>query len=189
MPPVIDVTGFSYILFNNVTGTVSCCNNLGGAGNGPDGGPHASGTTDVLSFGGISGMGPMNRTMFLAGVFTTNLEPVDPAPARLDSFFDVFVDITPLPHQTFAIGDGKTGVDNNAGTLQKFFVPAGATKLYLGFVDAFNFGNPTSLPGFYDDNVGELTADFQLVSGVPEPSSWLMLAGGLAAFAAARRRR
>jgi hypothetical protein len=38
-------------------------------------------------------------------------------------------------------------------------VPAGATRLYLGFVDAFSFHGA---PGYHDDNSGSLEATFHI---------------------------
>ena len=53
----------------------------------------------------------------------------------------------------FPIGDGRT----TSGTLQRFTVPAGATRLYLGYVDADGFSGS---PGFYDDNTGSIRVTF-----------------------------
>lgn len=176
---VITVTG--------AVGIVSCCS--GASPNGPDGGTGASGNTDILSHNGISGITHASRTMFLVGVFTSDTEPSDPAPPRLDaaamsSFFDVFVDLD----QTFFIGDGLTG--EGSGSTQRFHVPAGATHLYLGFADAFAFGNPTNLPGWYDDNTGTLSVELSIGRiDVPEPPLWALLGAALLGVGAARRRR
>jgi hypothetical protein len=168
LPSAVSFTPDSNLVltFSSVTGSVSCCSGGGGTFNAPDGGLLASGTTDITSFNGIAGIIHTNRTMFLVGVFLDNTEPSDPAPARL-SFSDPedFTDLSPALGQVFFIGDGLT---DTGGTVQRFHVPAGATRLFLGFADAINFGNPTSPPGFYSDNVGSLTAEFSLGPTMPD---------------------
>ncbi len=72
----------------------------------------------------------------------------------------------------FFVGDGLTGT--GSGATQVFHVPAGATRVFFGFADAYQFGNPISPPGYYDDNVGELDVEFDVTSG-PTPAlgrSW-----------------
>jgi len=104
-------------------------------------------TTDVESYGGISGMLMEGQVMFLAGVFITSAAPAAPAPERLDFTGNVdFERLQPELGQTFFIGDG-------AG--QTFVAPSGATRLYLGFVDAYVF---SGLPGWYANNRGGLEA-------------------------------
>lgn len=104
-------------------------------------------TTDVESFGGIAGMLLKGQVMFLAGVFITSDAPAAPAPERLDFTDNVdFERLEPGLGQTFFIGDG-------AG--QTFVAPAGATRLYLGFVDGYVF---TGKPGWYGNNPGALEA-------------------------------
>src|SRR5439155_7163718 len=51
-----------------------------------------------------------------------------------------------------------------ARSLQARHVLAGATRLFLGFADAFDFSTSTisGLPGFYADNLGSLTAEFSI---------------------------
>ncbi len=84
LPPSVNFTAGSNLVltFASVTGSVSCCNG-GSLFNGPDGGFFASGSTDINSFGGISGMLHPTRTMYLSGVFLSDDEPSDPAPNRL----------------------------------------------------------------------------------------------------------
>lgn len=110
--------------------------------------------TDVESHGGISGMLLNGRVMFLAGVFISDAVPVSPAPERLD-FTDKtdFKRLSPELGQTFFIGDG-------AGAT--FIAPAGATRLYLGFVDALFF---TGEPGWYGNNRGALEATVLVTPG------------------------
>lgn len=153
------------ITFDTVTGSVSCKPVLGW--NGPDGGPYATGNTDILSFGGISGIIHAHATMFLVGVFTDGSEPSGPGPARLDvSSLTTSASFHPLLFQTFFIGDGKTGT--GAGAVQVFHVPGGAVKLFLGFADAYGFGNPVDLPGSYSDNAGEFRVSYTLI---PSPGA------------------
>jgi hypothetical protein len=127
--------------------------------------------------------------MFLAGVFLTDDEPVDPAPARLDfSANDSFTDLSPLINQAFFIGDGLTGT--GSGAVQRFHVPAEATRLFLGFEDAFGFGFPGGLPpSSYADNVGSLTATFEITTAIPEPGMTPLIALSLMVGAAVVRRR
>jgi hypothetical protein len=83
--------------------------------------------------------------MFLVGVFLTRKAPADPAPPRLDfSQGENFKKLSPKIAQTFFIGDGGGRV---------FRVPAGATRLFLGFADGALF---KGLPGYYLNNAGEL---------------------------------
>lgn len=145
------------LTFTSVTGMVGCCGGSPGAG--PDG---ESAGSSIGPAGGISQIIDDNRRMFLVGVFLTDTEPADPAPAGLN-FSDSaighdFTTLSPAIAQTFYIGDGKTG----AGVTQEFVVPAGATRLALGFADANGFvGSPSN----YGDNVGSLSATFDLGTG------------------------
>jgi hypothetical protein len=170
---------FPYVELTSVTGAVR-------AGvtfplNGADGGSSASGTTDVLSLGGISGLIHQNRTLFLTGVFLGPGPASDPAPARLDvTNANGVSEFSPLLAQTFFMGDGLDA----AGNVQRFTIPVGATRFYLGFVDALDFGNPTDLPGHYDDNSGTLRVNTNVV---PAPGVACVL--GLAGLASSRRRR
>ncbi len=165
------------LVFANVTGTMSCCGSLADIANGPDGGSNASGTTDILSWNGIAGIVDGSHTMFLVAVFLDDNEPADPAPARLDfsagMLGENFFTLAPELGQVFYVGDGLTGT--GAGATQTFAVPPTATRLFVGIADADQFGNPTSLPGFYGDNLGTFTADFLIQPFDPTPvhaGSW-----------------
>ena len=124
------------------------------------------------SFGGISGMQLFEstpadrRVMFLAGVFLTDDEPTASAPASLDfsstALGRSFSELSPLLQQTFYIGDGLTG--DGTGSAQTFWVPDGATRLFLGIVDGAYF---VGGPDYYDNNAGAFSATFQ-VTTVPE---------------------
>lgn len=136
-----------FLSFAKVDGRVSCCSG-GEEFNDADGGTFAGGVTDVESAGGISGITHPNRTMFLVGVFTDNSAAKPPGPKRLDA--NDPKNLTPELFQSFFIGTGKG---------KQVQVPATATRLILGFADAYSF---TGTPGAYDDNVGELTATFSI---------------------------
>lgn len=181
LPVLVSVAGHAsgYVELTSVEGAVSA--GVTFPSNGADGGTSASGTTDVLSLGGISGLIHANRTLFLTGVFLGPANASDPAPPRLDvTNANNVTQFSPLLAQTFFMGNGRDAALN----MQRFYIPAGATRLYLGFVDALDFGNPSSLPGHYNDNSGSLVVTTNVV---PAPASMCML--GLAGLAAARRRR
>lgn len=175
----IDSHPLPYVEVTSVTGAVSA-----GSGfplHGGDGGTSASGTTDVLSWGGISGLIHNNRTLFLTGVFLGPASASDPAPPRLDvTNANSAQTSSPLIAQTFFIGDGYDA----SNVLQRFNIPNGATRLYLGFVDALDFGFPTSEPGHYGDNWGSLRVT---VDVVPAPATCLVGFGLLGVMS--RRRR
>src|SRR5262249_40083407 len=134
--------------------------------NGPDGGNEITGGTDVLSFGGISGVRDAEHYSFLTGVFLDANEPTGDGPDRLDfsaaALTETFSELSPALGQTFFIGDGLTP----GGDHQVFHVPTGATRLALGFADGFAF---TGMPGFYDDNGGAFTLDSVSVLLPPPP--------------------
>ena len=80
----------------------------------------------------------------LVGVFLGPNPPTsNAAPASIDFSGGAvglsFTTLSPLVQQAFFIGDGLTG--SGSGTVQKFIVPAGATRLYLGTVDGFGWYN------------------------------------------------
>ena len=139
---------------------------------------------DMDSAGGISGLRlyesdpAARRVMFLAGVFTSNAEPLPPAPAILDfsstALTTSFTQLAPALHQSFYIGDGLTGT--GVGATQTFVVPDAATHLYLGIIDGSYF---VGGPNYYDNNRGSFSVQGVVV---PEPST-LALAGGLTSMA------
>jgi hypothetical protein len=149
------------LTFSRVTGRVGCAGTLT---NGPDGRCFTS--TDITSLGGISGIVDRESTMFMVGLFLGNSEPRDPAPPRLDfseaALGHDFAALSPRLDQVFFIGNGVTGT----GLTQRFRVPSGATRLFLGFADAFAFHGS---PGAYDDNVGSLNAIFTTSDAPDEP--------------------
>ena len=145
---------------------------------------------NVSSFGGISGIVHTNRSGFLVGVFLDDSEPIAGSePARLTfSNPEDFTSLSPLLRQTFFIGDGRTDA---GGVVQSFVAPAGATRIYFGFVDAFIY---IGLPGQFQDNSGRMLNitfnDPATAPSVPEPASATLLSlGALGLFGAARKRR
>src|SRR5207244_8586602 len=118
----------------------------------------------------------------LVGVFLTDAVPQSPAPSTLNflntGLSQDFLSLSPTIGQVFFVGDGLA----NGNTTQKFFIPAGATRLFLGFSDA---PNQVGLPGAYADNTGSLNVG---VTAVPEPSSFALLLAALLAVTTARRR-
>jgi hypothetical protein len=114
------------------------------------------GATNVTGYRGISGIHVRKDQLFLAGVFLDNAAPKRPAPARLSlPNASSLATLAPKLQQIFPIGDGRT----SSGALQRFTVPAGATRLYLGYVDAASFSGK---PGYYADNTGSITATVQV---------------------------
>jgi hypothetical protein len=81
-----------------------------------------------------------------------------PAPAPLDVLcnWTQFSSLAPQVKQVFFIGDGLTGT--GSGAVQNFIVPTGATRLFLGPMDGFE----------WKGNTGSFTVTVQ---AVPEPST------------------
>jgi hypothetical protein len=130
----------------SVTGAVS----YGPGGAGADG--EAAFASNVSAVGGISGH-LSDRNFMLVGVFVSASEPADPPPATLDFTGNhAFPALSPALNQLFQIGDGLTGT--GSGMAQQFTAPAGATRLFLGFVDASNFIGGA---GHYQNNSGSLS--------------------------------
>ena len=139
------------LAFTRVHGKVSCCDGVSGTYNGPDGGTNYR-PTNLASFGNISGIFHSSSTMFVVGVFLKNGKPLPSAPARLNyTGPDTASNQYPILNQTFFIGDGLT----DKGTTQRFHIPAGAARLYLGFADGYAFNGP---PGYFGDNRGSIIA-------------------------------
>jgi hypothetical protein len=187
LPPLYNFAAAAgqVLTFSNISGTV----NYSGSSrrtstNGNGDGGYLSGT-NILSYGGISGIRNDNAFAFLVGVFLNDSEPTGSGPLALDSTNNTsFAELAPELNQTFFIGDGLTG--SGLGNIQRFLVPEQATRLFLGFADGS--GIPVAspfqgLPGAYDDNTGSVVANFELQSAaepVPEPCTIL----GTLAFAA-----
>ncbi len=77
----------------------------------------------------------------LIGIFLDDTQPDSTtAPAALDFSTDTsrdFSTLKPLLKQPFFIGDGR----NSAGNPQQFVVPSGATRLFLGTMDSYEWSN------------------------------------------------
>jgi|ERR671932_168338 hypothetical protein len=180
LPPLYNFAAAAgqVLTFSNISGIVSFgdspeTSNLSG-----DGRPYLYGT-NILSYGGISGIRNDSGLGFLVGVFLNDSEPTDPAPLALNFTNNTsFAEFSPQLNQTFFIGDGLTG--SGVGSIQRFLVPEQATRLFLGFADA---GGAQGLPGTYNDNTGSVVANFdiqQATEPVPEPCTML---GALACVA------
>lgn len=138
------------ITLSNVSGGVTQGVNAAG---GPDGGYDPSLAMDIDPLDGISGIkADPGLGGFLGGVFTSDAEPADPAPTALDytaatkTLTPNDPSYTPGLDQVFFMGDGLTGT--SVGQTQQFVVPAGATTLWLGVVDAGYYqGAPISTEG------------------------------------------
>jgi PEP-CTERM motif len=161
----------------SVTGVVGHCR--GCEADTPDG------ATDFKSAdrNGIAGMtGPINS---LVGVFLTDAQPDlsatpdfldfrDPTASDPSRLGTAFATLEPGLKQVFFIGDGFTGT--GSGLVQRFYVPEGATRLYLATHDGF---------GWYN-NVGAFEVT---VTTVPEPAAWALMVAGLAGIGASAQRR
>jgi len=107
-------------------------------GNPPDGGVLASSASE-LGIGGYTERSlPVDA---LVGVFLGDGIPQAPAPAEIIYSGDSldFELLAPRLHQIFYIGDGLTG--DGIGRRQEFVVPPGATRLYLGVSDSFEWSD------------------------------------------------
>jgi hypothetical protein len=135
---------------------------VGFGASGPDGYAAPYAPMNINSYGGVSGYyGP---GFALTGVFLTDATPVAPAPSRIDftgnNLMPNFTSLAPAIGQVFFIGDGLAA---GSGIRQTFYVPGGATRLFLGMPDV---PNATGDPGAYGDNGGSLS-----VVILPEPTS------------------
>jgi hypothetical protein len=169
VPPSIAVTGSSVLTFQ-VSGLVSY--NGGGNYYGGDGG--FFGPTDILPYGGISGTQIDFARYSLVGVFLTDQEPSGSAPPAIDFASGSFTTLAPGLNQVFFIGDGLTGT--GTGTVQQFIAPSGATRLFLGFADGFDFSGYATT---YGDDIGSLDVTYT-VTTTPAPASFTMAGIGVA---------
>lgn len=167
------------VTFPSIQGTISPAP---GVMNGAEGGQHWSSRTNINATDRLSGIIHEDRNLFLMGVFLPE-EWNSPAPEAL-TFRDSedYLELSPLLGQTFLIGNGRT----SDGLERRFVAPDAATRLYLGFADAWDFQGDV---GFFDDNTGELGVSVR-VTPIPEPSAVLIwgLAGLGAAIGINRRR-
>jgi len=165
--------GTTIVTFTNVTGTTRFDYvNYSGVNIPADGGTAFGGQTAVSSYNSLPGITHTQRTGFLVGVFLDASEPSGTAPETLsyDTTAAGASSFSPSLKQVFFVGDG---LDASSAT-QTFHVPSGATRLFLGFADAWNGTSLTGLPGYYHDNDGSLSVT---ISAVPEPSVYAVLTG------------
>jgi hypothetical protein len=189
------------LTFQSVTGSTNCCGSTPDANADGLGGLIGTGNTDITyrpgRNDGISSIQVNGHQMFLTGVFVdaSNLPvasaPESSAPARLEyntggssALTTDDTSFAPELNQAFFIGDGRVGF---GGAIQSFIVPDDADTLLLGFADAASF---VGFPNFYGDNVGSLTATFDVapVNVVPLPAGLPLMLAGLATFGWMRRR-
>jgi hypothetical protein len=153
LPPVWRLPAGSkrVVRFSRVEGRVVPIVDISGP-NGAEG--DREGPTDVTSFHGISGIVHGHNGMFLVGVFLADDPPPKDPPPRLDfTRRKRFDDLEPRIAQTFMVGNGKG---------RSYRVPAGATRLYLGFADGYLY---IGLPGWYGNNAGALAVTVDMESG------------------------
>lgn len=125
----------------------------------------------------IAGTGsvPINA---LVGVFLGDTLPAVAARPSARDDGTTFLAVAPQIAQIFWIGDGLTGT--GTGTVQQFTVPTGATRLFLGTVDTYEWNN----------DAGSITVTITpLAAAVPEPGSWAMMVAGFGLVGAAMRTR
>jgi hypothetical protein len=151
LPPAITFTAGSVVSITIAAGGKVT---LGGGEpySAPPGIPFPGGT-DLTSIDGISGIIATDRGFFLTGVFLDDSTPSGDGPQILNfTGAEGFQSLSPELCQTFFIGNGYS-----PGNIQKvFYVPAGATRLFLGIADGCVLAG--SAPGCYTDNKGAFGA-------------------------------
>jgi Flp pilus assembly protein TadG len=133
----LTITPGHTITFDSIDGGAG--NSPGGATYGADGNPNDIETNYDGDEHGIATLtGPLNAVI---GVFLSNALPDNSsAPASLDFSDDAerdFSNLSPLLKQVFFIGDGRT----DTGVLQTFVIPTGATRLFVGTWDGYQWNN------------------------------------------------
>lgn len=139
----VTVTAGATLSFRQVEGVTAWDNGSGGSF-GPDGD-----TGWIVRQQSTNGINATSAPIqCLVGIFLDNSSP-NSTPTGAEMNFSSyesrdFSTLAPGLKQVFFIGDGV----NSAGQLQKFTVPAGATRLYLGLMDE---------KGWWWDNYGTVT--------------------------------
>lgn len=139
--------------------------------------PDGLDTYTISNIGGaMNGISNINAPISsLIGVFLSKDHPQNlTAPAALD--FSApgatdFSELHPELQQTFFIGDGL----DSLGNFQHFYVPEGATRLYLAVLDEYEWNN----------NTGELSV--VVGRAIPAPAAASLL--GMGGLVGLRRRR
>ncbi len=170
----LDISQATYLSFS-ATGSASYNNS---SFYGPDGGLYFGSFFSRGSENGISGI--RVTVSALIGVFLDSQQPTTtPAPSDLN--FEVltrdFLTLTPGLKQVFFIGNGVT----SSSLIQKFYVPTGATRLFLGTADGTQWVNNG---GGFDTVVTSYSQ-----AAVPEPTSMAIFSLGAIGFAFRARRK
>lgn len=174
--------------FDSITGGVGYNATAGtSAGDGFSGQMYGTSlvSTNISSTAGLSGLTKTNRVLFLVGVFLSPTAPTTTAASLNFDGADDQLNFRPAIGQTFFIGNGLT----TGGIAQNFYVPQGATRLYLGFADGWLFDGS---PSWYGDNHGALTATLSVDPYVHQPdpaTAWLVIAPLAGLWYRSRRRR
>ena len=147
------VDDIGWINFKNVTGQLSF---IGNRYDSADGSREFG--TNITGINGISGAYHKDYLMMLVGVFLDDCTPSGEWSGS-NELYDNQIENRPELNRIFYIGDGLTG--RGTGSLQNFYVPEGATRLFLGFADALAF---RGLPGWYDDNNGAINVTIGMYS-------------------------
>lgn len=142
------------VSFEGLSGTGN--NGSGASDTGPDGNmshmvslgqTYSPGVPAVGANGIANTRAPLAACM---GLFLSDSLPTSSAqPSGLDFGTEAqrdYLTLAPLCKQPFFVGDGKT----SAGEVQQIRIPAGATRIFLGMMDAWQ----------WNDNVGSFTLKF-----------------------------
>jgi hypothetical protein len=150
LPPgvVLELGAGSSVVFTSVTGAVV---HSGVTSLPPDG---IVGAFTWPSSGGIAGYSHATHHRALSGVFLGPSEPTNPAPVSFAHANSEFTSISPGLRQMFFIGDGRT----SSNEVQRFVVPAGATRLFIGNTDLCSGG----VVGCFNDNSGSFSVSGQV---------------------------
>jgi hypothetical protein len=150
VPPgvMLELGAGAEVTLTSVTGSVT---QFGGTPLPPDG---FAGSQTLPSRVGIAGYSHGTRARALSAVFLGPAEPADPAPAMLSFPDGDFTSTSPGIAQMFFVGDGRT----SSNVIQRFVVPAGATRLFLGVTDLCSNG----LPGCFNDNTGNYSVSAEV---------------------------
>lgn len=167
----VNLTSGGWVEFSGVTGGVAY------GANAPLNGPDGS-LGDIITHRAGAEHAKSDLTApqcALIGVFLDNNIPAGTAPNALNfssATLRDYATLTPLLRQTFFIGDGLT----SGGGQQRIFAPNGATRLFVGTMDQYQWNN----------NVGSFS---MTVRAVPAPSALATALIGAASGAVLLMRR